>query len=237
MRTLVVLPIKSFGAAKTRLGNLLGTGSRRALAQAMSSDVLGALRRARGVDVIAVVTGDPLVQSAAAGSAVTVLPDAHERGQSAAAQIGIRHALESGFDRVLLVPGDTPLLDPAEVDALLARSEESGVEAVIVPDRHGEGTNALLLTPPSALEPSFGPDSLARHRAAAEAAGLNFTVERVPSLEIDVDTPDDFAELGAALLRRHGSAPLTRGALRQLEISRTPHLPAADHAAPAALRA
>ena len=97
---------------------------------------------------------------------------------------------------------------------------------VIVPDRHGEGTNALLLSPPDAIEPSFGPGSLARHVAAAEAAGVAHAVERMPTLMIDVDTGDDLAELMAILEGRRGQAPSTRGALRQLDRSRASRSPA-----------
>ncbi len=200
----------------------------------MSTDVLTALRRVPGIEAIAVVTRDPQVHTASIGDRVTVLSDHGEEGQSSAAQIGIRHALAGGFERVLLVPGDTPLLDPSEIDALLDRGQTGGVAVAIVPDRHEEGTNALLLSPPAVLEPSFGPGSLARHRAAAEAAGIRYSVERVPSLLIDVDTPDDFAELGAQLERRRGSAPLTRGAIRQLQTSRAPQ-PRSGEQVPAAL--
>ena len=72
-----------------------------------------------------------------------------------------------------------------------ARRRDAGV--VVVPDRHGTGTNALVLSPPDAIEPSFGPDSLARHVAAAEAAGVPSGSRRCPALALDVDTPDDLA--------------------------------------------
>ena len=88
---------------------------------------------------------------------------------------------------------------------------------MIVADRHGTGTNALVLSPPDAIEPAFGPDSFARHVAAAEAAQVPHRVEEVPGLALDVDTPGDLAELAAALEERRGQAPSTRGALRQLE--------------------
>jgi 2-phospho-L-lactate guanylyltransferase len=114
------------------------------------------------------------------------------------------------------VPGDTPLLDPREVSWLLERA----LAVAIVPDRHLTGTNALLLSPPDAIEPSFGPGSLARHTAAAEAAGLDYSVEKLPSLMLDVDTPEDLAALRAALQARRGHAPSTRGALQQLERSK-----------------
>jgi 2-phospho-L-lactate/phosphoenolpyruvate guanylyltransferase len=122
---------------------------------------------------------------------------------------------------VLLIPGDTPMLDPVEIDALLARAEDDGMQVVIVPDRHGTGTNALLITPPDAFEPSFGPESLQRHLSAAQEAGLGHSVEEVSSLLYDVDTPDDLAVLASLLEDRRACAPLTRGALRQLDRLRT----------------
>jgi 2-phospho-L-lactate guanylyltransferase len=217
MRTAAILPIKSFGAAKQRLAPVLGSGSRQALAQAMFTDVLGSLRRVNGLETIAVVTGDPAAEAAARGNRVIVLDDPNEDGQSAATTLGIRHAAAAGFERVLLVPGDTPLLDPGEVDGLLVRGESDGMQVVIVPDRHGSGTNALLITPPEAFGPRFGPDSLHRHVTAAQEAGLKHSVEELPSLTHDVDTPDDLDALSTVLDERRGMAPMTRGALRQLD--------------------
>jgi 2-phospho-L-lactate guanylyltransferase len=213
VRTLAILPVKSFGAAKQRLAESLGAGTREALAQAMFADVLASLRRTPGLDGIVVVTSDRVAESAASGSRVRVLPDTAQAGQSEATLIGIRHALAEGYERALLVPGDTPLVQPGDLAGLLAGAH--GV--TIVPDRHGTGTNALVLAPPDAIEPSFGPDSFARHVAAAEAAGVTQRVTDVRTLALDVDTSDDLAELTSELDRRRGLAPLTRGALRQLD--------------------
>ena len=219
MRTLAILPIKSFGAAKQRLAAELGGGARQALAQAMFSDVLAALRHVAGIDAIAVVTADRTAESAALASRMMVLRDPEEKGQSAAATTGVQYALSEGFERVLLVPGDAPLLDAAELAELLTRAEEGQIGLVVVPDRHGEGTNALLLTPPDAIEPSFGPGSRGRHVAAARDAGVTCVVDPLPSLTLDVDTPEDLAELARRLDESHGHASLTRGALRQLDRS------------------
>jgi 2-phospho-L-lactate guanylyltransferase len=212
-RTIAILPVKSFVAAKQRLAESLGAGSRQALAQAMFADVLTALRRTPGLDEIAVVTADLDAEAAASGRGVRVLRDTAQAGQSEAALIGIRHALSEGFERAALVPGDTPLLQPRELTELI----EATPGVTIVPDRHGTGTNALVLSPADAIEPSFGPGSFARHVAAAEAAGVEHRVEQVPALALDVDTPADLAQLTAELDLRRGQAPSTRGVLRQLD--------------------
>jgi 2-phospho-L-lactate/phosphoenolpyruvate guanylyltransferase len=216
MRTLAILPVKSFSAAKRRLAPAVGPGFRHALAQAMFADVLASLRRVPGLDSVAVVTADTVADAAARDERVRVLRDAAEAGQSAAAAIGISYALAEGFERVLLVPGDTPLLDPGEVAALLRVRRPVS----IVPDRHRTGTNALVLAPPDAFAPSFGPGSLERHVAAAAAAGVTSAVEAVPTLMLDVDTGSDLSALIAALAARRGGAPATREALRRLERGR-----------------
>jgi len=219
LRTQAIVPIKSFSSAKQRLAEVLATGSRRSLVQAMFSDVLASLRRCQRIDRIAVVTADPFAESIALGDRVPVLHDDVSAGQSAATQIGIADAIANGFERVLLVPGDTPLLDPAEVDALLERTERDGVEVAVVPDRHGAGTNALVLAPPDAVQPSFGEGSFERHMAGAREAARSCRAEPVDSLGPDVDTPEDLALVWNLVDGARVRAQRTRGALAQLERS------------------
>lgn len=219
MRTLAVLPIKNFTEAKQRLETALTPGPRRALAEAMFSDVLTALRRSSAVEDVLVVTRDHGAQQIAGGHGALV-HDEEEPGHNPAAEVGIRYALEHEYDRVLLVPGDCPVLDPRELDALIARPYEAP-SALIVPDRHGSGTNALLLTPPDSLTPAFGPGSRERHFLNAEAGGTLPEVIEVASLELDIDAPEDLDLLRAALETMHGGAAHTRGMLMQMLRSRT----------------
>src|ERR1700761_7153200 len=122
--------------------------------------------------------------------------DDEDEGHNMAARRGIARARELDADRALLVPGDCPLLDPAEVDALL-EEDAPAPSVLIVPDRHGTGTNALVLTPPGALAPSFGPGSHKRHRDEATAAGVTKHTVEVPTLALDIDTPEDLVAVGA----------------------------------------
>ena len=209
MRTAAVLPVKSFSRAKQRLGEAIGGREREELAAAMVADVLEALAAVHEIDEVVVVTAEPLAARAAEDAGAIVVDDPEEAGQSAAAARGVDTALVRGAGRVLLVPGDCPAIDPREVSELLGR--RGGV--VIVPDRHGSGTNALLLEPPQVMPPSFGAGSFARHAALARAAGAEVKVAELPSLSLDVDTPADLAALRKALDARPDTAARTRAVL------------------------
>jgi 2-phospho-L-lactate guanylyltransferase len=214
MSTRAILPIKNFTEAKQRLAQGLSPGVRKALAEAMFSDVLTALRRSAAIDQIVVVSSDHGAQQIGGGHGALVLED-RGLGHSEAAIIGVADAIEAQTARVLLVPGDCPLLDPKELDALLARPELEPL-IVIVPDRHGTGTNALVLSPPDALAPSFGVGSRDRHTQHAQAAGTPYQIVDVPTLGLDVDTPEDLEALREQLAIQHGGAAHTRGMLNQL---------------------
>jgi 2-phospho-L-lactate guanylyltransferase len=216
--TLAILPIKTLDEAKTRLAEELDPRPRRALVEAMFSDVLVALRRAKLVDQVLVVSQDHNAQRIAGGYGAMVADD-EDSGHNDAAGRGIARAIELGIERVLLVPGDTPLLDPVELDALIARQVEPPF-VLIVPDRHGTGTNALLLQPPGAMKPSFGPGSHDRHHRHAAAAGITTETVEVRSLALDLDTPEDLQAVESTLDATRGGAAHTRGMLRQLARSR-----------------
>jgi 2-phospho-L-lactate guanylyltransferase len=252
MPTAAVLPIKTFPRAKQRLRAAIDGPPREELAAAMVGDVLAALSATKGIDTLIVVTAEPRAARAARAAGATLVHDPNETGQSAAAARGIAAARAAGADRVLLVPGDCPALDPTEVEALLHPSLDAVVgpgataaddavpgpgataaddavvgpgataaddavsgppDLVIVPDRHGTGTNALLLTPPDVIEPAFGPGSLGRHAARGRAAGARVRIAELPSLGHDVDTPADLEALRALLARGGHEAARTRAAL------------------------
>jgi 2-phospho-L-lactate/phosphoenolpyruvate guanylyltransferase len=216
MRTAAVLPVKSFARAKQRLGASVADQLRLQLASAMVADVLLALAQTEAIEYTIVVTREDTVALVARGQGAIVVDDAAESGQSAAAALGIQRALAEGMQRVLCIPGDCPALDPAELETLLhtdatTRHDERAV--VIVPDRHGTGTNGLLLTPPDAIAPSFGPDSCARHHGLALAAGIGPSIEQPPSLLLDIDTGADLAALRERLAGLNARAPRTRAVL------------------------
>ena len=214
--TTVVLPVKRLEHAKHRLSELLSPTERRALMAAMLADVLAALGRVRTLHDLLVVTADATAARAGREAGASVVRDTSESGHSAAAALGVAAAVAAGADRVLLVPGDCPLLDGEGVRALLDRPPAASGRVIVVPDRTGTGTNALLLEPPGAIAPAFGPGSHQRHLALARAAGVPAQTREVASLLLDVDTPADLRALSSALEGSPGRAPVTAGLLARL---------------------
>ncbi|MDE3070487.1 MAG: 2-phospho-L-lactate guanylyltransferase [Acidobacteriota bacterium] len=218
MPTAAIVPVKRFGAAKQRLDGALDGDQRESLARAMVADVLAALRACAALAATIVVTADERAAAIALECGALLEPDASESGQSDAVAQGVARALRDGFRRVLCVPGDCPTLHPGEVGALLAASTgppHDDACVLIVPDRHGTGTNALLLSPPDAIAPSFGPDSFTRHRDLAGEAGVTAVVMRPPSLLLDVDTGADLDALRRRLADAGSRARATRAVLAQ----------------------
>lgn len=203
--------MKRFAAAKRRLAAGIDDERRRAVVGAMLGDVLEAVVTTRSIERTIVVTGEPRAAEMAVAAGAEVVPDPADEGHPEAALAGIARASEQGAECVVLLPGDCPLLDSRQLDRLLTGVPGSYV--AIVPDRHGTGTNALVLAPPRAIRPAFGEGSCARHVAAAREAGVPFGVEELPSLALDLDTPADVVALTRELEERPGHARRTARAL------------------------
>lgn len=197
MKATAILPVKRFATAKQRLAAGVGKARRTAIVAAMLEDVLEAIGEARSIERMIVVTSEPAAAELAAAAGAEVVADPDRGGHSGAALAGAARAEEMGAESVVMLPGDCPLLDPRELDRLLTGLPERFV--AVVPDRHGTGTNALALAPPSAIEPSFGEGSCARHVAAARAAGVPYAIEELSSLGLDLDTPADVVALTRVL--------------------------------------
>ena len=198
--------------AKSRLAGVLGPASRAALALAMLEDVLESARHAR-VGRVLVVTESAAVRAVAARHGAASLR-VRPRGTRRAARDALAAAARRGARRVVILPADLPLLRPADIVALAARARTADV--VLAPDRRRDGTNALVLSPPLALAPRFGPSSYRLHLDAARLAGLRSRTVRRQGLALDLDDPADLRALLASRARpgRHTADVLERLGLR-----------------------
>jgi 2-phospho-L-lactate guanylyltransferase len=183
---IVVVPVKAFAAAKSRLSPQLDAGHRAALARAFALDAVEAVRRADGVAEVVVVTGEAaLGRELGAIPGVVLVPEQGEAGLTAAIELGIAHARHGGGRHLAVLLGDLPSLRSAALDAALEAA--AGHRRAFVADLEGTGTTLVTALAGTELRPGFGPDSAAVHRAAGftDLAALG---DIDPGLRRDVDT-------------------------------------------------
>jgi 2-phospho-L-lactate/phosphoenolpyruvate guanylyltransferase len=184
--------VRALEGAKSRLGEVLDAEERRELVELLLRRTLEAAQGVAGVAVVAVVSPDAaaLAVGRSAGAEAIVQ---HTSGLNPGL-VEARDALACRADRLLILPADLPGITAGDVAAILSIADGAaggeGPLVVLAPDRHGRGTNALLLDPPDVIEPSFGGESRSGHASLAAAAGAAY-LELVGRLALDVDTPDD----------------------------------------------
>ena len=198
-----VVPLSAAPRVKTRLAGVLETGERAALARWMAGRVLDALRASAAISEIALVSPDAEVLAWAEARGAVALRQSG-RGLNAALELGRQWAVAQGAEALLVVLGDLPYLSAGDVTALVRGlpPASAGPAAVMAPDRHERGTNALLLRPPDVLPFAFGRESFPRHEARALALGVRAVCYTSEGTRRDVDTPDDLAALVASGLWR-----------------------------------
>ncbi|MGX5695193.1 2-phospho-L-lactate guanylyltransferase [Agromyces soli] len=188
---IVVVPVKAFAGAKSRLSPKLDPGHRAALARAFALDAVEAVRGADRVAEVVVVTGETaLGHELEALPGVVLVPEPGAAGLAAAIELGISHARHGAGRHLAVMLGDLPALRPAALDAALGAA--AGHRRAFVADLEGTGSTLVTALAGTDLQPRFGPDSAAVHRRSGFAdlaalggidLGLRRDVDTVEALE------------------------------------------------------
>ena len=198
-----LVPVAALDGAKSRLGDVLDAEEREDLVLRLAGATIRAAVGTAGIAETLVVTPDDTIRALALEAGARPMRQ-RSRGLNAGLQEAREEAVAAGATAVLILPIDLPRISPAAIEAVLHVLRDHAAPLVaIVPDRHGRGTNALLLAPPDVIDLRFGRDSRAAHGEAAAAAGATL-LELDGPLRQDLDTPDD-------LLATDGTAERLRG--------------------------
>ena len=199
----ILIPVKEFREAKKRLAPHFSPDDRAALAQALCEDFFNVVAAVRGADRIFVISKEPQVLLRARELGWETIAESSQTSESDSVDAASRYCAERGVQALLRLPVDIPLVEPADIEAVL-KTLGAAPTVVLVPSSDGTGTNAILRSPPALFPSHFGPNSFARHLAEAEACGVRAHVFRNPRLELDIDEWEDLQKL--APLVRPGSA-------------------------------
>jgi 2-phospho-L-lactate guanylyltransferase len=185
--------VKPFDWAKSRLEGVLTPAERAELARRLMLGSLGALLESECFDEVIVVSRDAEALALAQERGARPLTEDAPADLNPAIVSARRLAMGEGAESLLILASDLPLVQRSDIQRIVEASREAN--AVIMPDRHAEGTNALLLKPPDLIDPAFGVDSFQRHLALLSQAGAIVSVLKLESVAFDVDVPEDLALL------------------------------------------
>jgi len=186
-----IVPVKPLRRGKSRLAGILTEDERADLNRALLQHTLQILSELREVDEVLVVSRDPQVLTIARNyGARTVREDGQPELNTALKRATVI-AQVYATRGVLVLPADLPLISREDALALVERATDPPV-VVIAPDRHGKGTNALLISPAGLIEYDFGEDSFQRHCDLVQKAGARLEIVNLPSLGLDLDSPEDY---------------------------------------------
>jgi 2-phospho-L-lactate/phosphoenolpyruvate guanylyltransferase len=129
-----------------------------------------------------------------------VIREASERGETDAVDFARGHLKAAGWQAVLIIPGDMPLLRGSDIDEILSQLPDGGPLpfALLVPSHDRMGTNALLLAPPDIIKLRFGNDSFSYHMAQLSAQKLPLRFLENERIALDIDEPKDLQRFLAA---------------------------------------
>jgi 2-phospho-L-lactate guanylyltransferase len=186
----IVVLIKDFSTAKSRLASTMEADVRRSLAEMTASRALDA---AVVVAATLAVCGSAEAAALAGGRGAAVVVERDPRGQNPAASLGLAEAWRRGAQAALLLSSDLPLVDANAIRRLLAHTHKAGSLVVAAPAVGRQGTNALFVRPPVNFTMHFGEASLPKFEAEAHRRGRQFIIHDDPCLALDLDEPSDIA--------------------------------------------
>lgn len=186
-----IIPVKPLRRSKSRLSDILTENERTQLNSEMLENTIKVLKEVDTIKEILLISKDTSALALARKWGAKTLQEDGEPGLNTALKRAVYVAKAYSAQSIIILPADIPFLSSEDITILLEnKPKTSGL--VIAPDRHMNGTNALLASPPDLIEFSFGPGSFERHIWQAQKINAQIEVVKLNSAGLDIDDPEDF---------------------------------------------
>ncbi len=192
MKTAVIIPVKSFSKAKSRL-NLSETKSTQ-LCEIMLKEILQVVSETKLINDILLVSKDESAFSIGKKFGCIEIMDEMESGVNNAVVLANEFLVEHKYSCSIVLPQDIPLIYPEDLGNLL-RLYQNRKYAIIVPSRYFDGTNALVRAPTPNIMTRYDEGSYKFQFESIRKAKMKYSLALIHRIMIDVDNVVDVGYL------------------------------------------
>ncbi len=186
-----IVPVKPLRRGKSRLAHTLNEDERAELNSQLLKHTIETLKETAKVEAILVVSRDPKALAIAHDLGARTIREDGAPDLNTALKRATAVAKMYTTNGVLILPADLPLISKEDIEKLIDTAKGHQRVVVITPDRHKNGTNALLVSPSGIINYDYGEKSFERHCQLAREAGAHLEVCELASIELDLDLPED----------------------------------------------
>jgi 2-phospho-L-lactate guanylyltransferase len=204
-----IVPVKPLERGRSRLADIFTQDERTTLNRFLLENTLRVLSSVPDIENVMVISPDPATLSIARDLGARTVQENDEPHLNITLMRATVVAQTYETRGVLILPADLPLITSEDIELMLEKLGEPPA-VVIAPDRHREGTNALLVCPAGLLDYQYGPKSFEKHCQLARQAGASVEICELSSLSLDLDDPADIAYLEENLDIKFGDLTNTK---------------------------
>jgi len=188
LKTVAIIPVKSFSKAKTRL--TISSEKTVDICKLMLGEVLQTISTNKKIDNTIIVSHDQSAFDIGKKFGVIEVFDELESGVNNAITLADEYISDSEFGTSIILPQDIPFFNSSDLDNLFSFFQRKN-SIIVVPSRQFNGTNSLIRNPSRVMTTRYDEGTYKSHLDEAKCNNINFSLVLIRRLMLDIDSQDD----------------------------------------------
>ena len=188
MKTVAIIPVKSFSKAKTRL--TISSEKTVDICKLMLGEVLQTISTNKKIDNTIIVSHDQSAFDIGKKFGVIEVFDESESGVNNAITLADEYISDSEFGTSIILPQDIPFFNSSDLDNLFSFFQRKN-SIIVVPSRQFNGTNSLIRNPSRIMTTRYDEGTYKSHLDEAKCNNIDFSLVLIRRLMLDIDSQCD----------------------------------------------
>ena len=188
MKTVAIIPVKSFSKAKTRL--TISPEKTANVCKLMLGEVLQTISTSKKIDNTIIVSHDQSAFDIGKKFSAIEVFDELESGVNNAITLADEYISDSEFSTSIILPQDIPFFNNSDLDNLFSFFQRKN-SIIVVPSRQFNGTNSLIRNPSRVMTTRYDEGTYKSHLDEAKCNNVDFSLVLIRRLMLDIDSQND----------------------------------------------